>query len=452
LAQKWRQPCCGNRQPLCCPHEGLVATMLLYRNRSFVRLVVSAYGSVFIRIDTMGFALLIAAVTGFLEYLFDKDSEYAPKIPHHYGMHALGVIVGILLVFRTNLGWQRYWEAVGQIHTMYSKWGDAYTQAFAFASCSAESASQLQNHDADAKLRRLEGALERLMANFILLSAIASYRLTHGDTQRMDKRAQERPWSEQLVKREVLAREEVTSGSSLPCFVAQENFLGYTSSDAGPIASALQACPEMYGVPSEGSRSLLLSRQRTFARGATSLPTNNWEGAQYLVMRLPSGEEEEALLRCTDRAVLVMYWIIRELAALSKDLDAAPPIQSRMYQELSNGMLGFNQAVKLADVPLPFPYAQMVSWLLVGFCCFIPFYIVSFTSSMIVAPVMAFILFAGAYALNETAKELENPFGEDTNDITVVDFHVRFLDLVRDVHRGHMAKGPRHTPAGTDCS
>ena len=35
----------------------------------------------------------------------------------------------------------------------------------------------------------------------------------------------------------------------------------------------------------------------------------------------------------------VMYWIIWDLADVMKDIDIAPPIQSRMYQELSNGML-----------------------------------------------------------------------------------------------------------------
>jgi hypothetical protein len=31
-----------------------------------------------------------------------------------------------------------------------------------------------------------------------------------------------------------------------------------------------------------------------------------------------------------------------------------------MYQELSNGMLGYNNALKVADVPFPFPYVHFV--------------------------------------------------------------------------------------------
>ena len=46
----------------------------------------------------------------------------------------------------------------------------------------------------------------------------------------------------------------------------------------------------------------------------------------------------------------------------------------RMYQELSNGMLGFYNCLKIADVPFPLPYAQLLGLLLIAFSCLIPFY------------------------------------------------------------------------------
>jgi len=101
-----------------------------------------------------------------------------------------------------------------------------------------------------------------------------------------------------------------------------------------------------------------------------------------------------------------------------------------MYQQLSDGMLGFSQALKLSDVPFPFPYAQILTWMLITFCCFIPIYIMHFTQSTVAGPVLSFALFQGIWGLNETAKELENPFGPDVNDITLGDFHNRFLDAI----------------------
>merc|ERR1719440_598274 len=169
---------------------------------------------------------------------------------------------------------------------------------------------------------------------------------------------------------------------------------------------------------------------------------NRWQGS-YRVRELPTEEESEILKTCTDRTTVVMYWIIHDLAKVSSDIEAAPPIQSRMYQELSNGMLGFNQCVKLADVPFPFPYAQILTVLLTCYVWWIPVYVVAFTQSMIVGPIMSFAIFQGVWGLNETAKELENPFGIDINDVTLIDFHLRFVDVCEEISMAQKLMYPR---------
>ncbi|CAE7480487.1 unnamed protein product [Symbiodinium natans] len=136
----------------------------------------------------------------------------------------------------------------------------------------------------------------------------------------------------------------------------------------------------------------------------------------------------------------VMYWIVWDLADSMSRLDIAAPIQSRMYQELSNGMLGFCNCLKVADVPFPMPYAQLLGWLLIGFSCFIPVYVVIFTGSPVVGPILCFILFTSLWCLNDVAMELENPFGQDANDIPLLDFHLRFTDVLADIcHANHHA-------------
>eukprot|EP00439_Symbiodinium_sp_Y106_P086499 s128_g33.t1 len=183
-----------------------------------------------------------------------------------------------------------------------------------------------------------------------------------------------------------------------------------------------------------------------------------------------------------DTVATIMYWIIWDLADAMKDIDIAPPIQSRMYQEraaeaaerrevagswisaatlsheqverfvmlcgsgqceqeLSNGMLGFNNCLKIADVPFPLPFAQLLGMLLVAFSAFIPIYVIVFTRSPIAGPILCFLLFESLWCLNEVAKELENPFGHDSNDITLseprrpqkCDFHLNFVDSLEDI-------------------
>jgi len=166
----------------------------------------------------------------------------------------------------------------------------------------------------------------------------------------------------------------------------------------------------------------------------------------------PSSEEINILDKSTDRTNVVMYWIIHDLAKVSKDIDIAPPIQSRMSQELSNGMLGFNLALKIADVPFPFPYAQLLTLMLTVYACFIPVYIVAFTQSIIAGPILSFALFQGIWGINEVAKELENPFGRDANDISLADFHSRFMESCEEVFQAHNVKSALLPPRRRSAS
>lgn len=78
--------------------------------------------------------------------------------------------------------------------------------------------------------------------------------------------------------------------------------------------------------------------------------------------------------------------------------------------------LGFNNCLKIADVPFPLPFAQLLGLLLVAFSLLIPMYVITFTRNPVAGPLLSFMLFESIWCLNEVAKELENPFGQDTND------------------------------------
>merc|ERR1711871_1387726 len=93
----------------------------------------------------------------------------------------------------------------------------------------------------------------------------------------------------------------------------------------------------------------------------------------------------------------------------------------------------------VADVPFPFPYAQLLTYVLVIYSCFMPIYITAFTKSYWAQAILTFLLFQGIWGVNEVAKELENPFGPDTNDISLPDFHARFIDVLEEIHVGHEA-------------
>ncbi|HBF26304.1 MAG TPA: hypothetical protein DDW61_00785, partial [Actinobacteria bacterium] len=68
--------------------------------------------------------------------------------------------------------------------------------------------------------------------------------------------------------------------------------------------------------------------------------------------------EAELLRKCEDPTHMVASWMIRGITVRQREggVSVPPPILSRVYQELSNAMLGYNNALKVATTPFPFPY------------------------------------------------------------------------------------------------
>jgi len=365
-------------------------------------------GSVIMRVSNLVAGALIAFVTALLVWLIRIESEYRPELAHHYGIVGMGSVVVFAVVFRTNLGWQRYWEAMTQQHFMYSKWADAYSQFFAFATVTLSQSQAKGGQESEAKIERVTAIMDSLLKNFSLLSVFAADRLFHGDTQRMEERSDTLGWNDQVVLRKELGADRargIPTEDRLPRMVLVEDLVGEPpSATLGKIAK--------YDNRSE----------------------------PYTVATKLTSEEEDFLSQISDRVGAVMYWILHDLAQVSKDIDIAPPVQSRMYQELSNGMLGFNNSLKIADVPFPFPYAQLLTLALVAFSCFIPVYVSVFTQDYITSPLVAFFIFQGIWGVNEVAKELENPFGSDVNDISLNDFHERFVQALRETSAAHQVK------------
>jgi hypothetical protein len=77
------------------------------------------------------------------------------------------------------------------------------------------------------------------------------------------------------------------------------------------------------------------------------------------------GGLSEGEMRCLcgnpERCHLVYTWLLKELVLRRKagGLATDGPVVSRIYQVLSDGMLSYLGARKLADTPFPFPYAQL---------------------------------------------------------------------------------------------
>eukprot|EP00929_Paragymnodinium_shiwhaense_P092847 TRINITY_DN52888_c0_g1_i1.p1 TRINITY_DN52888_c0_g1~~TRINITY_DN52888_c0_g1_i1.p1 ORF type:complete len:678 (-),score=137.97 TRINITY_DN52888_c0_g1_i1:58-1851(-) len=127
----------------------------------------------------------------------------------------------------------------------------------------------------------------------------------------------------------------------------------------------------------------------------------------------------ESLTMCDRKVSLVFQWIESYIVHNLKSgfLSIPPPILSRVFQEMSNGMVAFHDAQKIAELPFPFPYAQACDCLLVIHYCLVPFITSQYTAGPISAMMFSFIQVVIMWSLVNIAIEIEHPFGEDANDL-----------------------------------
>jgi predicted membrane chloride channel (bestrophin family) len=119
-------------------------------------------------------------------------------------------------------------------------------------------------------------------------------------------------------------------------------------------------------------------------------------------------------------------FISREYMAGSTG-NVAPPIISRLYQCVSDGMLGYNQARKIAYIPFPFPHAQITALFILVVVAFVPVLMLSFVNNEAFGAVLNCLTVMCFTGLNEVSRELENPFQNVPNGMFAIACHVAVI-------------------------
>mmetsp|Transcript_133632 Transcript_133632/g.236524 ORF Transcript_133632/g.236524 Transcript_133632/m.236524 type:complete len:619 (+) Transcript_133632:103-1959(+) len=129
-----------------------------------------------------------------------------------------------------------------------------------------------------------------------------------------------------------------------------------------------------------------------------------------------------------ERVELSYQWInnliVKEIA--SGLLNVPPPILSRVFQAMEKSMVEYNTVVMLMTVPFPFPYSQACIILMFVHVIALPFIVVSWTGQPAAAAILTFLSSCCFMSLEMISAELENPFGDDANDLAITDFHDHF--------------------------
>ena len=129
-------------------------------------------------------------------------------------------------------------------------------------------------------------------------------------------------------------------------------------------------------------------------------------------------------------------FISREVLAGSTGA-VAPPIVSRLYQFCSDGMVGYNQARKVAYVPFPFVHAQISALFIFVLLPVVPLLMLTFVDNVWVAALLNFFTILCFCGLHEVARELENPFSNEPNDLPLVTFQCQFNEALLAMYAGY---------------
>ncbi|CAE8599717.1 unnamed protein product, partial [Polarella glacialis] len=82
----------------------------------------------------------------------------------------------------------------------------------------------------------------------------------------------------------------------------------------------------------------------------------------------------EFLRGCANPQEVVTNWIQRLIVQADEAgiINISPPLLSRVFQEIGDGLTSLNNASKIKDFQFPFPYAQMISCMLFVHWLFTP--------------------------------------------------------------------------------
>mmetsp|Transcript_71267 Transcript_71267/g.126973 ORF Transcript_71267/g.126973 Transcript_71267/m.126973 type:complete len:431 (-) Transcript_71267:255-1547(-) len=370
--------------------------MILYDNGDSIAVLFQIYGSVLPDcIPTALFSFTIGCTLAVLRECTDVlENQPLYFILDTFTIRTIAVVMGILLATRTNMALDRWMDGISQVQLMLSKWGDAFIALSGFFS--SKVCTEEQQH-------RILMFRVRIAHWFSLMSCLAFATLRASQLTNLD---------------DVPIREMFPDTEENGAEAEMKPSKSFTS--------------ERRNIDEEHLNNFKF--RSTYQEGEEN---RNMSSLDLLVLSAPSREEVELLDMSVDKVNAVYLWIIQGVSeeVRAKTLDAPPPIVSRVYQEVSNGKLGFNQAHKVAMVPFPFPFAQMVSVLLMAIYIIFPVYVDMFTQNYILTPILSFCIPLCYCGLNRVAVELEEPFGTDWNDVDIEVRHEEFLWMLVDVLR-----------------
>jgi len=163
---------------------------------------------------------------------------------------------------------------------------------------------------------------------------------------------------------------------------------------------------------------------------------------------------------CNDRCEIILQWMQRLIVESdeTETVKVSPPLLTRAFQELSRGIVNLNNARKIKDTPFPFPYAQMITAMMIVHWVTTPVIASQMIESQVLAPLACFCVTFAFWCLLYIAQEIDQPFGDDANDLPLremmQDFNTSLLNLMHPLAQRVPSRrgGRREEPSRRDSA
>jgi len=163
----------------------------------------------------------------------------------------------------------------------------------------------------------------------------------------------------------------------------------------------------------------------------------------------PDGLDDETLAALStpkvNKVELIVVWIERILTKAMRDkvLDLHPPILTRGFMDWTAAMKSFHGCLKITQTPYPHPQLQVVLGFLVIHWALTPFVMLHWTKSIVYSALFTFCQVFILWALFDTARMLEDPFGNDPTDLHLETANTRMNESLLLLVEGAMSAQPR---------
>mmetsp|Transcript_21243 Transcript_21243/g.38768 ORF Transcript_21243/g.38768 Transcript_21243/m.38768 type:complete len:457 (-) Transcript_21243:145-1515(-) len=345
-----------------------------------------------------GFAAVVSLVLSHWEDADEVVSNRDEFVSHPYAFQLFAYLLGFVIVFRTQLAYQRYWEAVGALQAMSAKWLDGSLMAIVFDAGGTNDTPLLWGtHDRESMQDTIENSekggpchkqfYREVVHLCSLLHAVALQHLR--DDPNLDN-LQFAACTEEDASTIRRVQSEAASVTSLS---------SKGGNGGGP--------PIRYGFPTFSEPDLRDTLAQQKLPVLDGLSESERDALETDAVGQPISTEA--------RVAMVESWLMRRCLARQKfeqghSAYTSPPILSRIYQVLSDGTLWFGAASKIAQTPFPFPYRNIISIFLWMYTLMVPVLINGIIMNVTLRAILCFCTVFAYHALNNIGDNLEDPY------------------------------------------